>query len=515
MTRTDPAAPPAGPYPAPPPSAPSAGPYTTSPPPAGCTVRDLPALRDALCDRVPGWLRDRRWFAGKDTPLAAVTPVLAELVVEGPAALLLAVVRAGHDELYQLLVGVRDEPPPGLGDDVRIGRAELPGGRRPVLYEATGDAELMGRLLDRIARGDRVGVLRFEHGGGPLPTGLPGRAGTAEQSNSSVLYGDRALLKVLRRPTPGPSPELELLAALDRAGGVRAAAPLGWIRSAPGGPGGGTTLAILQEFVPSRGDGWQLAVEAARACVAGECETVAPLGGFAEEARALGRATARVHAALAAQLGSRAPSPAEAGALVTALGDRLTEALRELPELGPFERPLRSVQRSLAEAVRRGDAPPVQRVHGDLHLGQALRAEDDWVLIDFEGEPGHSVGERRRPQPVLRDVAAMLRSFDYAAHHALAGLLGAPPGAQSPQDLRGTRLARRASAWAVHNRRAFCAGYAEAGGADPRRAPVLLRAFEADKAVYEAVYEARNRPEWLPIPLAAVRRLAHGRLPAG
>jgi maltokinase len=104
----------------------------------------------------------------------------------------------------------------------------------------------------------------------------------------------------------------------------------------------------------------------------------------------------------------------------------------------------------------------------------------------------------------------MLRSFDYAAHHALGDILGAPPGVPSSRDLRGTRMTRRASAWAVHSRRAFCAGYTAAGGQDPRTSPVLLRAFEADKAVYEALYEARNRPEWLPIPLAAVRRLAHG-----
>jgi maltokinase len=108
----------------------------------------------------------------------------------------------------------------------------------------------------------------------------------------------------------------------------------------------------------------------------------------------------------------------------------------------------------------------------------------------------------------------MLRSFDYAAHHALAEVLGAPPGAQAQQGLGSSKLARRASAWAVHNRRAFSAGYAQAGGMDPRCSPVLLRAFEADKAVYEAVYEARNRPEWLAIPLAAVHRLAQGR-PAG
>ncbi|CAL9327582.1 hypothetical protein [Streptomyces sp. enrichment culture] len=109
----------------------------------------------------------------------------------------------------------------------------------------------------------------------------------------------------------------------------------------------------------------------------------------------------------------------------------------------------------------------------------------------------------------------MLRSFDYAAHHALGDLLGTPPGGPAARGPRGTRLTRRAAAWALRGRRAFCAGYTAAGGQDPRTSPALLRAFEADKAVYEALYEARNRPQWLPIPLAAVRRLAHGSHPAG
>jgi len=104
----------------------------------------------------------------------------------------------------------------------------------------------------------------------------------------------------------------------------------------------------------------------------------------------------------------------------------------------------------------------------------------------------------------------MLRSFDYAAHHALGEIPRGPPGEQTTAIRAGPRMARRASAWAVHSRRAFCAGYTAAGGQQPRTSPVLLRAFEADKAVYEALYEARNRPDWLPIPLAAVRRLAHG-----
>ncbi|MFF8287810.1 maltokinase [Streptomyces sp. NPDC016309] len=460
---------------------------------------------------LPGWLARRRWFGGKDRAAPDVVPVLVETVCADGPRLLLVVVRTEHDEWYQLLVGVRDTVPDGLADAV-IGPS---GGA--LLYEATEDPELMGRLLARIAAGGTAGAVEFHPvPGADIPTGLPAAVLTAEQSNTSIAFGGRMMLKVLRHVVPGPNAEVEMLAALRRAGDVPSAAPLGWVRTSPAAPGGEITLGILQEFVPNRGDGWAIAVEEARACIVGECESVAPLGGFAEEAHALGRSTARVHAALAEQLPTLELDAPRVDRLVGVLTGRLEAALDQVPALLPFARQLRAVHQDLGEVAKRGNAPLlVQRVHGDLHLGQTLRAERGWVVIDFEGEPGRPEAERRRLQPALRDVAAMLRSFDYAAHHALAAVLGVPPGEQSPQNVHGTRLARRASAWAVHNRRAYCAGYTAGSGTDPRSQPLLLRAFEADKAVYEAVYEAHNRPEWLTIPMAAVRRLAGRHRPAG
>jgi maltokinase len=135
-------------------------------------------------------------------------------------------------------------------------------------------------------------------------------------------------------------------------------------------------------------------------------------------------------------------------------------------------------------------------VHGDFHLGQVMRTLDGWKLLDFEGEPARPLAERRGLDPTMKDVAGMLRSFDYAPRHLLA---------DHPADVQ---RAYRAIEWADRNRDAFLAGYAGAGGADPRKQPVLLRAFETDKAVYEVLYEARNRPTWLHIPMAAIRRLA-------
>ncbi|MFE9454274.1 maltokinase [Streptomyces sp. NPDC006739] len=475
---------------------------------------DLAPIVEELCRLLPAWLPGRRWYAGKGHGPRAVRPLVAEAVVAGTPALLQTVFRTDDGECYQLLVGAVPGPAdarPGVPADAVIGSAHTSDGLRLTLYEAGSDPGLLAALLARFMAGEPCGAVEYHRlPGATIPAGLRARPLTGEQSNTSVVFGDRLMLKVLRRIVPGVPAELEMLSALQRAGDVPGAAPLAWAQTAGRYGAEPATLCVLQEFVPSCGDGWSIATAQAQACIRGACASVAPLGGFSDDAFGLGRCTAEVHRALAQQLGSRPLSLPEAVELTDALVARLDEALAEVPGLTPYARALHTAYQDLREVVRRGNPLPVQRIHGDLHLGQALRTADGWVLIDFEGEPGHPVEERRHLRPAVRDVAAMLRSFDYAAHHALGEILGIPPGKQTSRDLRSMRLARRASAWAVHSRRAFCAGYTAAGGQDPRTSPVLLRAFEADKAVYEALYEVRNRPEWLPIPLAAVRRLARG-----
>ncbi|CAM5725232.1 Glucosamine kinase [Streptomyces fumanus] len=173
--------------------------------------------------------------------------------------------------------------------------------------------------------------------------------------------------------------------------------------------------------------------------------------------------------------------------LVAGMTERLEEAVHAVPALLPYASGLRSAYTALGDLAAEGRTWTAQRVHGDLHLGQCLRSPSgQWSLIDFEGEPARPMAERRLPQPPVRDIAGMLRSFDYAAHSA------DPP----------------APGWAAACRAAYCTGYAEVSGTDPRTDPVLLRAYETDKAVYEVVYEARHRPDWLPVPMSAVRRLA-------
>jgi maltokinase len=173
-----------------------------------------------------------------------------------------------------------------------------------------------------------------------------------------------------------------------------------------------------------------------------------------------------------------------------------------VPELEELAEPLRSAFDQAGELT---DPIPTQRIHGDLHLGQSLRTPTGWLLIDFEGEPARPLAERRQPGPALRDVAGMLRSFDYAAYHQLAEWGGCAYPSEDSEP--GSQLVWRAEEWASRNRNAFCDGYADRSTIDPRNFPVLLRALELHKAVYETLYETRNRPSWLQVPLRSLRRL--------
>jgi maltokinase len=178
--------------------------------------------------------------------------------------------------------------------------------------------------------------------------------------------------------------------------------------------------------------------------------------------------------------------PGAAAEMATQMRYRLDEAVAAVPALREHAGLVASVYRALAE-VREPIA--VQRIHGDYHLGQVMRTQAGWVVLDFEGEPAAPLATRRGRFSPLRDVAGMLRSFDYAARHQLV----------AHPDRVALELPARD--WVRRNTDAFCAGYTEASGVDPRGHAAALRALEFDKAIYEVRYEARNRPSWLPIPL--------------
>ncbi|WP_225634864.1 maltokinase N-terminal cap-like domain-containing protein [Streptomyces solaniscabiei] len=452
------------------------------------TVTSPPGLLASLDPLLREWLPRQRWFAGKGRPVTGFSLVAATELLPADARLgLFHVLVRAHQPLvpalgspeqpgdcYQLLIGVREALPPRLAPALIGHVTEGPLAGRTA-YDALYDSRPAEVLLEALRSRARVGGLRFERDPDQeIRNGLVPRLMTAEQSNSSVVYGDTFILKLLRRIVPGINPDLELPLALAREGCPRVPAPTGWMVADLTGQT--WVLGVLQPYVQGATDGWELAL---RELAKGQ--------DFAAEARALGRATAEVHTALARALPTVTLGHSQLRPLVEGMTARLEEAVQAVPGLRPYAPGLRTAFTALADLAGEGRTWTAQRVHGDLHLGQCLRSPSgQWSLIDFEGEPAKPLAERRMPQPPVRDVAGMLRSFDYAAHSAEVPVPG----------------------WAETCRAAYCTGYAEAGAFDPRTDPVLLRAYETDKAVYEVVYEARHRPDWLPVPLSAVRRLA-------
>jgi maltokinase len=440
-------------------------------------------LLDDLAEPIRQWLPGQRWFAAKRRGAESVQTVHATTIIDGDPALVQALVNV-DGERYQLLLGLRTELVEQVGHAV-IGQA---GGRH--VYDAPHDPELMGHLLELVAADEDRGGLRFRHEPWvSLETGLRARPIGVEQSNTSVIYGQHYILKLFRRPSPGPNRDVDLHRALHTAGSSHIAEPLGTVEGEPAGLP--TTLGFLQQFLPNAVEGWATATASVRDLLAEADLHADEVGGdFAGEANRLGVAVAEVHADLAATLGTETVISAGFGAQVDAMHARLDSVLTEVPELGEHEAMLRQA----FDAVRELRSPvEVQQVHGDLHLGQVMRSTAGWVLIDFEGEPDAIPEQRTVLRSPLRDVAGMLRSFDYAAFHLVAS------GEEDRQ-----RLARAAE-WADRNQAAFCEGYAKVAF-DPRSQPVLLRAFELDKAVYEVALEHHYRPDWLAIPLATFRR---------
>ncbi|MCQ4080468.1 phosphotransferase [Streptomyces sp. RB6PN25] len=470
-------------------------PITTVTSAARASAPEASGLLRSLTPLLREWLPRQRWFAGKGRPITGFGLVCAtELLpadggADAPALLHLLLDVHQPDcppDCYQLLVGTRELLPPALASAL-IGRAV--GGRLDglTLYEGLHDPRLATLLLERMRTSGSDGHLRFSaEPDAVIPSGLAPRLSVAEQSNSSVIYGDTFILKLFRRISPGCNPDLELSLALARVGSARVAAPVAWFE-ATGLHEEPATLGVLQRYLPGSSDGWELALRAVDGAVAG--------ADFTDHARALGRATAEVHTALADALPTTLLRRPQIQRLATSMAERLDATVAAVPALAPYRTGLLDAFRDLVTFGSDGGTVRAQRIHGDLHLGQALwTPAQGWVLIDFEGEPARPLTERRRPHSPVQDVAGMLRSFDYAARHR---------DPASPY----------AAEWADRHRAAFVAGYAERSGSDPNDSPVLLRAYETDKAVYEVVYEARHRPDWLPIPMAAIERLCRPAAP--
>ena len=428
----------------------------------------------------PEWLADQRWFRAKSRALATVE-LLDAAEIAGPSGWLVvleATAVAGGRARYLVPVTLARqrfrEPRDGESVWRSLAALMLAGG------ELSG---LRGRWLFTPTRA--------------APELLPGGAATLEslaerrlgvqQSNTSVALGDELMLKVYRLVEPGSNVEVEMNAFLTDVGFPHAPALAGSATYLLDGEP--HSAAMLQQLVSSTGDAWSWVLDRLAAEPDGPAEAIR---GIAQ----IGRLTAGMHAALASQPRAagfpvRLATEVELAAWRASAGRQLNAALGVLdtaaqPRLAGLAPRITAGFAAIEEAK----AVRLSRVHGDYHLGQLLRSPPGFTVIDFEGEPARPLAERRAPASPLRDLAGMLRSLDYVAHTAAA---------------HGSGSAAR-NQWLSTARAALLAGY---GGVSPEALP-LLAAFELEKACYEVVYEANNRPDWTWLPLGALERLVSG-----
>ncbi len=436
-----------------------------------------------------GWLPERRWFQGKARQLDGVQVVdLAELDHEFVLVLVEVTYGDGGTERYQLPLV------PGDG----------PGGWQDALTDASACVTLARRVLDPQRTPTHSGATltgRPVTGLSPNALDTPRLLG-AEQSNTSVVFGQSAIMKVLRRLEAGVHPDVELTRALTEQGFAHV--PAQHASLALVGDHDDTALAVLADFAAGSREGWALATTATASVAAHDAahdDLLLP------RLTDLGAAIAGMHVALAEAFGTVAATAAHIQTWADAAHAQIERVL-DLAETRAPDSTAGVLERraDLHAAIDRlsalepGDAGVLVRIHGDLHLGQVLLdADGRWQLLDFEGEPAKPLAVRRLPGPPLRDVAGMLRSFDYAA---VEGLLASGAAASDP-------LTDALRDWRDTARERFLAGYrAEAGALLPPDQATVLAAFELDKAVYELGYELANRPAWVPIPVGGILRVA-------
>jgi maltose alpha-D-glucosyltransferase/alpha-amylase len=493
--------------------------------------------REALGGALLRYIRSRRWFGGKARTISGVH--VREVVTLPRDAGALTVVDVdfadGVPQRYLLPLAVTQARRADEQDTAKTSTliARLKDGA--LLYEPVVDETFAHALLDTIARRRQLkGAEGSVHGSTTRAfkeirgTGeLHAQVLKAEQSNTSIVYGDRLFLKLFRRLEPGVNTDLEVTRFLTEETGFRhsprVAGSLDYESEAGGEP---TTLAILQQYTQNAGDAWKYTLDEInrffeRVLSDEGALTQELIGGYLSDAATLGVRTAQMHLALASRddLPAFAPEPftphyqrsiyqSIRTQAVQTLGlvRRRAKGVPESEQLLAHEAALQQRIRAILEGKITGLRI---RTHGDYHLGQVLHTGSDFVIIDFEGEPARPLSERRIKRSALRDVAGMLRSFHYAPYAVVAGQ--SQGSVIRPEDV--ARLESGARFWHRWVTDAFLRAYLETSGDAPHlprtreELTTLLDAYLIEKALYEIVYELNNRPEWVRIPMRGVLEL--------
>jgi maltokinase len=451
-------------------------------------------IRECLDDgSLHEWVREQRWYASKSRAVAAIEVVEGISLHDAPT-LFIALVQTrfatGTHELYQLpltLIPTEQAHAPDAiartSDWTAYDAMSEPASLLELVARMDGNEELEaseGHFLFHRANG----VAGIADDASVRPVGV-------EQSNSSVVIGERLMLKVFRKLEPGVNPEIEMLRFLTAHGFTHIAPLQGWYEY--DGQALAATLGVAQQFLPDAIDGWELALD----------EIVSDPESFLDKVGRLGAVTAQLHSVLASDASDPAFAPEEPSqeslSLLTATVDEDIERIfLRLPDderLAPIAGRGQVVRERLASRAQIGVAGRSIRTHGDYHLGQTLYTPHGWVIIDFEGEPARPLPERRQKRSPLRDVAGMLRSFAYATSAVEILRDG-----KAPDDFEQRARDRFLEAYFEH---------VDPGLLPPGEAAIrnLLSIFELEKAIYELQYEMNNRPEWIPIPVAGISRL--------